>query len=95
MATSSAIQTDAVSKAITSRLTSVERINAIEKLQAGTVQQAVARHFGVSRRTISAPWTDTSVKVLITGQGQVVTPETTTTATHIPRATQNFSLVSS
>lgn len=39
------------------RLNAAQRNNAIGRLQAGATQQEVARHFGVSRQTISALWT--------------------------------------
>lgn len=39
------------------RLTDAERNNAIGRLEVGVTQQAVARHFGVSRQTIAALWT--------------------------------------
>ena len=39
------------------RLTDAERNNEIGRSEAGVTQQAVARHFGVSRQTISALWT--------------------------------------
>ena len=38
------------------RLTSSQHTNAIRRLQTGATQQAVARHFGISRQTISALW---------------------------------------
>ena len=38
------------------RLTSAQHTNAIGRLQTGATQEAVARHFGISRQTISALW---------------------------------------
>ena len=53
------------------RLMSAQHNNATGRLQAGASQQAVARHFSISRQIISALWAQYN-KVIMTDHGQYI-----------------------
>ncbi|XP_041351062.1 uncharacterized protein LOC121370032 [Gigantopelta aegis] len=62
------------------RLTSAQLKNAIGILQAGTTQQAVVRHFGVFRQTISALWARYNTTQSVNDRSRSGRPRVTTAA---------------
>ena len=71
---------DTVGNTIMPRLTLAQRNNAIGRLQAGATQQAVARHFAVSRQTMSALWERYNTTQSVNDRSRSGRPRVTTAA---------------